>query len=79
MIRLGVAAMPWKTDVLFVICCAAWLFCLPVLAVVGVVALIGYAVFCVLWDSFFYAAPEPSNAREIAQRLCFGNEVRRLS
>lgn len=71
--------MPWKTDVLFIACCAAWLVCLPVLAVVGVVVLICYAIFCVLWDSIFSAAPEPSDAREIAQRLCFGKDVRRMS
>lgn len=71
--------MPWKTDVLFLACCAAWLFCLPVLAVTGLIALIGYAILSVLWDCFSSAAPEPSNAREVAQHLCFGNEVRPLS
>lgn len=71
--------MPWKTDVLFLACCAAWLFCLPMLAAMGVIALVGYAILTLLWDCFSSVAPEPSNAREIAQRLCFGNDVRRLS
>jgi hypothetical protein len=71
--------MPWKTDVLFLACCAAWLFCLPVLAVAGGIALIGYAICSLLWDCFSSAAPELTNAREIAQHLCCGNDVRRLS
>jgi len=79
MIRQGVVAMPGKTDMLFLACCAAWLFCLPVLAVIGGVALAGYAVFCLVTDCFASAAPELSNAREIAQHLCFDKDVRRLS
>jgi len=71
--------MPWKTDILFLACCAAWLFCLPALAVVGGIAVICYAVFCLVTDCFASAAPELSNAREIAQHLCFDKDVRRLS
>jgi hypothetical protein len=79
MIRLGGLAMPWKTDVLFLACCAAWLVCLPVLMVIGAMGLIFYAAFCLLTDCFSSAAPELSNAREIAQHLCFGNDVRHVS
>jgi hypothetical protein len=79
MILPRVVAMPWKTDIVFLACCVAWLFCMPVLAVVSLVLLIGYAMFSILWDCFYTAAPEPSDAREVAQHLCFGSDVRRLS
>jgi hypothetical protein len=36
-------------------------------------------VFCIVTDCFASAAPELSNAREIAQRLCFDKDARRLS
>jgi hypothetical protein len=52
---------------------------MPVLAVVSLVLLIGYAMFSILGDCFYTAAPEPSDAREVAQHLCFGSDVRRLS
>jgi hypothetical protein len=71
--------MPGKTDFLFLACCAAWLFCLPVFAVLGVIALLGYALFCLVTDCFASAAPELANAREVAQHLCFDKDVRRLS
>ena len=69
--------MPEKTDILFA-CCLAWLFCLPLLAVVGGIALLCFAVFCLAMDCFASATPELCNAREIAQHLCFDKDMRRL-
>jgi hypothetical protein len=71
--------MPRKTDVLFLACCAGWLVCLPVLTVIGGLWFFCYAVVSLLADVFSSATPGPSNEREIAQRLCFGNDVRHLS
>jgi hypothetical protein len=78
MIPAGGWAMTRKTDVLFLACCAGWLVCLPLLTVLGGIWLFCYAVVSLLADRFSSAAPVPSDAREAAQRLCFGNDVRHL-
>jgi hypothetical protein len=71
--------MPWKSDVLFVACCVAWLVCLPVIIAIGVVGLICYAIVSLITDCFSSPDPQLSNAREMAQRLCSGNDIGRFS
>jgi hypothetical protein len=57
-------------------CAAAWLVLLPLLAVAGSLALLGYAVFSELCEVLLGpSAPslEPSKAREIARQMCIGH------
>jgi acyl-CoA synthetase (AMP-forming)/AMP-acid ligase II len=54
-------------------CAATWLVVLPVLAVAGFMALVGYALVSYIGDFFFGHGNEPLDtraAREIARRVC---------
>ena len=68
--------MAIRSVLFYVGCAAAWLVLLPILAVAGSLALLGYAVFSELSEVFLgRSAPslEPSKAREIARRMCTGH------
>jgi hypothetical protein len=57
-------------------CAATWAFVLPLLALAGFIALVGYAVLSGLGDWLFSSGRkelDPSKAREIASRLCVGH------
>jgi hypothetical protein len=62
-----------RSVVFYAGCAATWLVVLPVLAVAGFIALVGYAVISYIGDFFFghgKAPLETSAAREIARRVC---------
>jgi hypothetical protein len=62
-----------RNVVFYVSCGATWLVVLPVLAVAGFVALVGYAVVSYIGDFFFGHGNKPLDttaAREIARRVC---------
>jgi hypothetical protein len=67
-----------RTDVPFLACCAVCLTLMPLFIVGTLIALIVYAVFSVVTDLILSGDSEVADAREVAQHLCAGHEVRHL-
>jgi hypothetical protein len=70
--------MSRRTDVPFVACCVVCLGLMPLLIVGSLIALIIYAVFSIVTDTFLGGDVEIVGAREMAQHLCAGSDVRHL-
>jgi len=67
--------MSFKNVVSYLGCVAAWVILLPAF-VVGAMALLVYAVFCELGESFVGGHAKTldnSTARELARRMCLGH------
>ena len=57
-------------------CAAAWLVLLPILAAAGALALLSYAAFSELSETFLgrpATSLDSSKAREMARRMCTGH------
>jgi hypothetical protein len=68
--------MSYKDIVFYLVCAAAWFVLLPLFVVCGTIALVGYAVFSELRESFLGRRAkvlDKAAARELARRLCLGS------
>jgi hypothetical protein len=68
--------MSFKHVAFYVGCAAAWFILLPVFVVGGGIALLTYAIFSEVSDSFGGEGAKTldnSTAREIARRVCIGH------
>jgi hypothetical protein len=68
--------MVFKNIVFYLGCATTWLFLLPVLVILGGIALTAYAVLSEMNEAFSRGAatsPDNSTAREIAHRMCVGH------
>jgi hypothetical protein len=63
-----------KLDVVFVACFLVCLLCMPLLVIGGLIVLSCYALLSELADGFLGGEPDMSDAREVAQRLCYRND-----
>ena len=68
--------MLFRDVVFYLVCAATWFILLPLLVIVGTIALVSYAVFSELKENALgrtAKALDKTAAREMARRMCLGN------